>query len=133
MRKLRAEVEEMVSSVSKNDAETVLEKYGISIYRGYKVDGSASEFLKNSMAYRRWREAGVIFKSDLRKLDKKLVTRLNHEVHYGLENDLLMTESHLTEMVAAGIFGDEKQRVIAEKLVYGRSIQRQLVASIRAL
>lgn len=67
MRKLRAEVKEMVSSVSKNDAETVLEKYGISIYRGYKVDGSASEFLKNSTAYKRWIEAGVIFKSDLRK------------------------------------------------------------------
>lgn len=138
MRELRAEVEAMLEEVEAIDErdekaiDSVLAKYRISKYRGYKVDGEAIEFVQNeNSSYKKWIDKMVIFKAEIRRIDQKLITRINYEYNKGLGKDPLMTEDKYTELLAAGVLGNEKQQKIAITLVQGRSIHRELIASIR--
>ncbi len=126
MRKLRAEVEEILSkiiAIDKDKSEKltdanrqklkqqVLQSYGIPKYRGKKLDFDPIDFIKRTDTYGKFIEAGVIFKADIRKMDKELVAILNQEISRNHKTDPLMTEEQFTEMKAAGIFGYEKQGV----------------------
>ena len=138
MKRLRAEVEEMLLEVGKvnilnNESVIgVLTKYGVRQYHGYKTDGAAIDFILSEISgYKAWIENGVIFKAEIRKIDQKLITRINYEAHHDIGKDPLLTEDKYTELVAAGIFGDKKQQQIATALLYTRSANRERVAAIR--
>ena len=123
---------ETIGEANEKAIDAVLAKYRIYKYRGFKVDGDAISFVQNeNSCYKKWIDQMVIFKAEIRRIDQKLITRINYEHNKGLGKDPLMTEDKYTELLAEGILGNERQQRIAKALVKGRSTHRELMASIR--
>lgn len=133
MRRLRAEVEEMLAEFEKaeeNDREKVLAKYGITKFQGRRIHGDPVVFIRDPKnGYVRFLD--VLFKAEVRRVNKTLADALR-EVLRGLpENDPLMTEDERTEMMAAGILGDEKQQQFAILMVKRRQPHKELQRTLR--
>lgn len=144
MRKLRAEVEEMVSEFEAVDKDKnlsdeakkrakleLLSKYNIPKYRGKRIDGDPVEFVVRSDTYGRFIRSDVIFKADLRKIDKELVALINQEVHHQHTKDPLLSRIHYTEMVASGVFSDSNKTMTAIAMVAKRSCYKSYQQSRR--
>lgn len=138
MRKLRSEIEEVISKIVDIDnyenseltdddrqrlKQQVLQHYGIPKYRGRKLDGNPIDFIK--LAYGRFIEAKVIFKSDVRKLDKELVGLINKDVHDKVDQDPLLPRSRYTELVASGILADGHEMLLAKTMIAKRSSHKE--------
>lgn len=144
MRKLRAEVEEMVSEFEAVDRDKnlsdeakkqaklkLLSKYNIPKYRGKRLDGDPVEFVGRADTYGRFIRANVIFKPDIRKMDKGLVATINQEVCRNSVDDPLMTEDQKTEMTAAKILGNEKQQQLSLAMILRREPHKKLQKEIK--
>lgn len=128
MRKLRAEVESMLSEfekVEENDREKVLAKYGITKFQGRRVHGDPVAFIRDPKnGYVRFLD--VLFKAEVRRVNKTLADALREVLRNAKADDPLMTEDQYTEMVAAGIFGDERQQQFSMAMVKRRQPHREL-------
>ncbi len=144
MRKLRAEVEEMVAKFDAVDKDrnlsdedkkqaklTLLKSYGVQKYRGKKIDGDPIAFVERSDTYGRFIEAEVIFKADVRKMDKELVAILNQEIHRSKHLDPLVTEERLTELQAAGVLGSQLQQRHALGYISTRDANRNRMRIVK--
>ncbi|MCA9377875.1 hypothetical protein KC711_03085, partial [Candidatus Peregrinibacteria bacterium] len=119
-----------LEEASKRKAE-ILEAYGLKKWRGERKEGMRPmPFLEKY--YEKWLSAGVLFKADLRVLDKELVAAFrDRHTQYG-EVDPLSTESQRTEMLAAGILGDEHEQKRAYRLLFIRPVSRKITAFLRS-
>lgn len=137
MRQLRAEVEAMVaefvavdesreSAIDKNNRKIeLLKKYGLEKWGGaaYGDLAAGTAFVKQH--YKRWLDAGVIFKDELRCMDSELVTRVRDEVYRGrVHDDPIPTIDKKTNRQAAGLLSTGYRQAVAVAVVSGRASQR---------
>lgn len=148
---LRAEVEEILNEVEKVKAgdkdamEATLTGYGIRKFRGKVKDGNPIEFLKANNTYSRFLKEGILFKSDIRKIDNELLKSINYLLSISLSEhspetknsesttetsiqpttDPLPTDSHQTELIAAGILGNEVEQKIAIANIQSRDVNKK--------
>jgi hypothetical protein len=126
MRKLRAEVESMLSEFEKaeeNDREKVLAKYGITKFQGRRVHGDPVAFIRDPKnGYARFLD--VLFKAEVRRVNKTLADALREVLRGSSENDPLMTEDERTETIAAGILGNELEQKIAMATIQSRAVNK---------
>lgn len=97
----------------------LLHKYGIPKWVGKRKNGgvTAHEFLKRY--YGHWIDEGVIFKSDVRRMDRDLVAQIGEDSRNYKRHDPLMAEKERTEMFATGVLG-EKRQILAQATLAGR-------------
>ena len=147
-RRLREEVEMMVAefkviddSVGDENEEKnrLLKKYGIRKWLGKSKDkeiskaelidelrsyGDPIKFIR--IWYGRWIDAGVIFKNEIRIIDKKLVTDIRNKVSRSTAKDPMLDRTECTEFLANGVFGQEEAQAIARANINARAPQREL-------
>lgn len=132
MRRLRAEVESMLSEFEKaeeNDREKVLAKYGITKFQGRRIHGDPVVFIRDPKnGYVRFLD--VLFKAEVRRMNKTLADALREVLRGSPESDPLMTEDERTEIMAAGILGDEKQQQVAIAIIRRRRTQFELAQAL---
>lgn len=140
MRRLRAEVEEMVRDFKKveksRDSADLKEQRKVDILRKYGVQKwtratyghltAGCDFL--TQHYKRWLDAGVIFKDDLRHIESALVKRIENEVLRGsVAIDPIPTRDVRTNKEAVGLLAVSGERQsVAKSIVSQRSAQRDL-------
>lgn len=109
----------------------ILEKYGLKKWLGERKEGIRPiQFLEKY--YKKWLDAGVLFKASLRILDKELVAVFRDRHSLYNENDPLITDTQRTEMLAAAIIGNTEQQKKAQRLLVVRPEQRKISALLRA-
>jgi hypothetical protein len=64
-------------------------------------------------------------------MDKELVDMIRNDAVLGIAKDPLLTEMQYTELVAAGVFGDQFDQQIAIVTIKARPLQRQLARERR--
>lgn len=135
MRKLRAEVEEMlteIEQIDKNDKvalENILSRYKITKFQGRRVHGDPIAFVLNpKFGYSRF--LNVLFKAEARRIDKLLINAIRDVSCGRSDKDPFLTEDKKTEMYAAGLLGDIKQKEIARIAIQVRQPMRERLHSL---
>lgn len=136
MRKLRAEVEEMLielRKIDKDDRENislVLKRYGINPFQGKKVDGDPIIFVKSKKnGYEKY--LSVLFKAEVRFFNKSLTDAIRNNTTGQSSSDPFLTEDQKTEMYAAGILGTERDMKIAHLNLTSRQENRYRTSMYR--
>lgn len=108
----------------------VLKKYGLKKWLGERAEGIRPiQFVEKY--YKKWLDAGVLFKASLRTLDKELVAVFRDRHTLYDEHNPLITDTQRTEMLAAGIIGNTEQQKKAQRLIIVRPDQRRISALLR--
>jgi hypothetical protein len=140
MRRLRAEVEAMVAEFvaveksretaidKKNQKVELLKKYGLEKWAGavYGDFTAGTTFVKHH--YKRWLDAGVFFRDDLRHMDSDLVRRIESEINRGhVLVDPVPVMAERTNREASGILSKSPERqAVARAVIAVRAPQREI-------